>query len=127
MVNGRILPKHILKLIGEYSKPLSRPDWRTFERTITIEHLIYFLKTKYPPTLLYFMVSQNLFQSTFFIAYRFIRDWGIDKYVLQYGGNSQELLSNKSLSFQNSIYEIYKNEYHHKHDKQINNTWYNGN
>ena len=113
----RLLPNHILKLISEYSKPLTRPDWRTFERIITIEHLIYFLKTKYPPTLLYFMVSQNLFQSSFFIAYRFIRDWGIDEYILQYGGNAQELLFNKSLSFQNSIYDIYKHEYPKKYRK----------
>lgn len=30
-----ILPLRSLLLIGEYSKPLTRPDWRTFERPIT--------------------------------------------------------------------------------------------
>ena len=29
------LPSHNLLLISEYSKPLTRPDWRTFTRTIT--------------------------------------------------------------------------------------------
>ena len=29
------LPSHNLLLIGEYSKPLTRPDWKTFTRTIT--------------------------------------------------------------------------------------------
>ncbi len=123
-MNEYILPHHILRLISEYSKPITRPDWRTFERTITIEHLIYFLKTKYPPTLLYFMVSQNLFQSSFFIAYRFIRDWGINEYIFQYGGNAQELLSNKSLSFQNSLYDLYKCEYSNKY-KKLNQQVYN--
>ena len=111
---SNVLPSHILSLIREYSKPLTRSDWRTFERTITIEHFIYFLKPNYCPTLLYFMVSQNMFQSNFYIAYKFIRNWGVDEYVSQYGGNVQELLSNNSLSFQNSIYNIYKYEYLNK-------------
>ena len=29
------LPFHALRLISEYSKPLTRPDWRTFTRRIT--------------------------------------------------------------------------------------------
>jgi hypothetical protein len=30
-----MLPTIALELINEYSKPITRPDWRTFERTIT--------------------------------------------------------------------------------------------
>ena len=32
---SRPLPCRAVDLIGEYSKPLTRPDWRTFQRTIT--------------------------------------------------------------------------------------------
>ena len=31
----RALPCRALELISEYSKPITRPDWRTFPRTIT--------------------------------------------------------------------------------------------
>ena len=35
-----ILPINALKLISEYSKPLTRGDWRTFERVITKDKYI---------------------------------------------------------------------------------------
>ena len=33
--SSRQLPCSALQLISEYSKPITRPDWRTFPRTIT--------------------------------------------------------------------------------------------
>ena len=32
---NRALPSRAVKLISEYSKPLTRPDWRTFIRTLS--------------------------------------------------------------------------------------------
>jgi hypothetical protein len=43
----RALPCRALDLIHEYSKPLSRPDWRTFERPITSNVFIHEIETLY--------------------------------------------------------------------------------
>ena len=34
-LQSHALPNRALKLISEYSKPLTRPDWRTFIRTLS--------------------------------------------------------------------------------------------
>ena len=34
------LPTHVLRLISEYSKPMTRPDWRTFNRNISMDTFI---------------------------------------------------------------------------------------
>ena len=43
----RALPCRALHLIREYSKPLTRPDWRTFERSITSNIFIHEIDTLY--------------------------------------------------------------------------------
>ena len=35
-----MLPSRALQIINEYVKPITRPDWRTFERSITHEVFI---------------------------------------------------------------------------------------
>ena len=34
------LPLNAIKLISEYSKPVTRPDWRTFKRQIDTPYFI---------------------------------------------------------------------------------------
>ena len=54
----RALPCRALHLIREYSKPLTRPDWRTFERSITSNIFIHEIDT-----LLNFKNIINLFKN----------------------------------------------------------------
>ena len=62
-----MLPSSSLTLIREYSKPLSRPDWRTFQRTITTNifineiNALYRLKRTYK---LYNLLHTNMHNVT---------------------------------------------------------------
>ena len=47
MLPCRALPCRALHLIREYSKPITRPDWRTFERSITTNIFINEIDTLY--------------------------------------------------------------------------------
>jgi len=47
MLTSRALPCRALHLIREYSKPITRPDWRTFERSITTNIFIHEIDTLY--------------------------------------------------------------------------------
>ena len=58
-----ILPINALKLISEYSKPLTRGDWRTFERVITKDKYIIEIDTLYKfknTSRLYKLVHTNM-------------------------------------------------------------------
>ena len=102
MVN---LPNHILKLISEYSKPLSRPDWRTFERKINTESFIQNIE-KFNIRPVFKVVKQNMIMSHFHIAYHHIYYFGIESYIELYSEDKNVVLSNKIL---NKRYESYKN------------------
>ena len=91
------LPLNATKLIREYYKPLSRPDWRTFERTINpnlfIEDIIDTTILKI--TSLFFMVIVNMRCSTFYMMYINIEYNGIDTYIRMFGGCKETILSNR--------------------------------
>jgi hypothetical protein len=103
MVN---LPNHILKLISEYSKPLTRPDWRTFERKI---NTVYFIQSieKYNELRVFQLVKDNMFMSHFYIAYHHIYYFGITSYITFYREDKNVVLSNKILDTRNESYKNY--------------------
>ena len=43
----RLLPIRVLNLINEFSKPFTRPDWRTFERIISIDTFMFNIQYNY--------------------------------------------------------------------------------
>jgi hypothetical protein len=106
------LPFRALLIISEYSKPLTRPDWRTYSRLMTIEEYIYTIRycinhNKYRINIkLLNLVFNNIAESEFYIAYNHIYFFGIDSYVSKYNLNKDEVLSNKKLNHQNDLYNI---------------------
>ena len=105
----RSLPLRVLLIISEYSKPLTRPDWRTCKCLISIEEYIYaihyrcFINKLNSPLLN--LISNNIAETDFYKAYNYIYYFGIDSYVLKYNLNKQDILSNKILNHQNNLYE----------------------
>jgi hypothetical protein len=99
------LPNHILKLISEYSKPLSRPDWRIFQRKINTESFIQNIE-KFNTQPVFKVVKQNMVMSHFYIAYHHIYYFGIESYIALYSEDKNMVISNKIL---NKRYESYKN------------------
>ena len=108
MLPIKMLPIRVLTLINEFSKPVTRPDWRTFERILTIENYMFNIEYKYCKFKLshpiYSLVLQNIYASDFYTSYQHIYNWGIDSYINAYGGNKNVLLSNKSLNHQQNLY-----------------------
>jgi hypothetical protein len=104
------LPFRVLHLISEYSKPLTRPDWRTCNCLIPIEEYIYTIRycinhNKYRINIkLLNLVFNNIAESEFYMAYNHIYFFGIDSYVLTYNLNREDVLSNKKLNRQHILY-----------------------
>jgi hypothetical protein len=101
-----LLPIVALNLIREYSKPVTRPDWRTFDRIMSIENFMFNIQYNFCVfhSPLYSLVLQNMYSSEFYISYQHIYNWGIDSYINVYGGNKKVLLSNKLLNHQQNLY-----------------------
>ena len=101
-----LLPFRVLLLIREYSKPLTRPDWRTCNCLISIEEYIYAIhyKVYINNTPLFNLISNNIDESDFYKAYNHIYFFGIDSYILKYNLNKKDILSNKILNHQNYLY-----------------------
>jgi hypothetical protein len=102
----RLLPIRALNIINEYSKPLTKPDWRTFERIMTIENFMFNVQYKFCVyhSPIYSLVVKNMYKSEFYITYQYIFNWGIDSYIKVFGGNKNVLLSNKLLNHQQNLY-----------------------
>ena len=111
------LPINALQLIREYSKPLTRPDWRTFSRTITIGAYIKDIDrlNKFKTYSLFKLVYTHMRQSSFYMLYHHLYCYGIDDYLKTYGGDKNRILSNTILNARNeSFLEYSKNIYCNK-------------
>ena len=113
------LPLNAIKLISEYSKPVTRPDWRTFKRQIDTPYFIQCLEKHHINKALV-IGRLNMAQSSFYIAYHHIYYFGIKDYIyLKYinldhnylfneEGILRDILSNKLLNQRNESYKKYE-------------------
>jgi hypothetical protein len=111
------LPSRALKLISEYSKPITRGDWRTFSRSITIGTYINDINniTRFKTYALYKLVYTHMRQSPFYMLYHHLYCFGIDDYIKTYGGDKTRILANTILNARNESYiEYSKNIYCNK-------------
>ena len=103
-----VLPLNATKLIRDYSKPVTRPDWKTFERTINpnlfVEEMLDMIIIK--RTYLFFKAHINMRDSAFYIMYNQIEYRGVDSYIDMFGGCRKTILSNRWLAIKQKDYEI---------------------
>jgi hypothetical protein len=103
-----VLPLNARKLISEYSKPVTRPDWKTFERAINpnlfIEEILDIIILK--GNRLFFKTHINMRSSTFYLMYINIEYNGVDSYIHLYGGCKETILSNRWLAIKQKDYEL---------------------
>ena len=77
-LNCRALPPHALRLIREYSKPLTRPDWRQSKPIITVLKLYVIIC---PPTSeLHYIVLNNMKQTEWCKMYYYIKRYGAKQF-----------------------------------------------
>jgi hypothetical protein len=69
------LPSHVLKIIREYSSPVTRPNWRTLHK-MTNYNLFYCITNDNIPYRLLNLINTNMQTSDWYCMYAFIELWG---------------------------------------------------
>ena len=86
----RALPCRALYLIHEYSRPLTRPDWRkskpiisTYRLYLIIKYVMY-VPIITPKNLLHSMILYNIGETEWYYAYVYIKFYGLNIYMYEY-------------------------------------------
>jgi hypothetical protein len=86
-----LLPNHVLNLIREYSKPLTRPDWRKSKPIITqyclylnVKNFSYAKLGVSPLDRLYHCIAFNITNTDWYFTYVYICFHGVRKYIERY-------------------------------------------
>jgi hypothetical protein len=94
----RALPFRALSLIHDYSRPLTRPDWRFIQRLTTFDlysHVFCHLRQQTP---LMVMIYYNILNTKWYNIYSVIKLFGIYIAAEQYKMTCQEILRIKGMS-----------------------------
>jgi hypothetical protein len=87
-----VLPSSVIRLIKEYSKPLSRPDWRTLRKMT--DYKLYSIITNVirKQVKLVLILQINMKDSLWYNLYSFTQCWGIEGTSSHYNMSEDELL-----------------------------------
>ena len=78
---SRALPSRALALIREYSKPLTRPDWRTLHKISNYDLFYYISHSNYTVS---DIIMSNIRETLWYQMYLFIEVWGIEMAAMRY-------------------------------------------
>ena len=94
---SRALPNRALLLIREYSKPITRPDWRKSKPIITtyrlylhVKHILYVNNYTYYDSL-YHNVLYGINGTEWYFAYYYINCYGFSRYKNDFKSNLLKL------------------------------------
>ena len=92
---SRVLPSHALRLIHEYSKPMTRPDWRKSKPIITSFYIYKMVQTT-PVFLtpLMYGLYMNIMQTQWYGLFIYVRLYGLngmDDYLMKIDGIDEAL------------------------------------
>ena len=87
---SRSLPYHALRLISEYSKPMTRPDWRNSKPIITSFYIYKMVQTT-PVFLtpLIYGLYMNIMKTEWYGLFIYVRKYGLngmDDYLMKING-----------------------------------------
>ena len=101
-----MLPERALALINEYSKPITRPDWRRIKPT----NLLYFSNSllnyhhiKYSQ--LSNIVVVNMRTSDIFVIGQYIQIYGVYKYLMDTDDDIEYIRKNNYLIYADHLFE----------------------
>ena len=83
LLSKNILPRHVLHIISEYSKPLTRPDWRTikiltqYRIFLDINHNVYKKRV-------FYNAYKSMETTDWFYKLNYISRLGIESYIHTY-------------------------------------------
>ena len=93
-----MLPSNALRLIREYSKPLTRPDWRLLHKLSNYQ-LLFCITNDNISTRLLNIINRNMQSSDWFCMFSFIELWGPTYASIQYEIPNKELMQINGLLY----------------------------
>jgi hypothetical protein len=84
VLHSRVLPSNALRLISEYSKPLTRADWRK-SKPIINTYALFLSVYSGKNNLLHYIIYCNIRDREWFDQYWYIRRYGVNYCCLKYG------------------------------------------
>jgi hypothetical protein len=100
-----MLPINVLLLIKEYSKPVTRSNWRTI-RNLTQYSLFLNIKNDIYTKSLYFNVYKSMETTEWFYTLNYISRFGIESYINEHKktNNISELLKIEGIRHAQKVY-----------------------
>ena len=86
----RALPSRALLLISEYSKPLTRPNWRTLHKIYNYDLFYHISHSDYKVK---DIIMSNIRETDWYQMYLFIEVWGIETAAMRYNMPTYDLIN----------------------------------
>ena len=81
-----LFPSHVLRLIHEFSRPITRADWRKSKPVISTFRLYTIIRKRrlYTYRPIYFIVLNNIENTDWYFTCKYIQKYGLDNYYDEY-------------------------------------------
>jgi hypothetical protein len=105
---GRVLPCRALTLIREYSKPLTRPDWRKIHKLSNYELYTIIKNVTMSNVKLVLIIQRSMIDTLWYKLFGFIRIMGLEKTCRCHNILKEELLKMDGIREAIAQYETVK-------------------
>ena len=92
------LPSNALRLISEYSKPVTRPDWRTIRKLAIFDIYLYVYCSLKIQTPLMKLIFLNIEKTAWYKMYSTIKLYGLHKACIKYNMSLYKMLKIKGMN-----------------------------
>jgi hypothetical protein len=92
MLSINVFPKHILHLISEYSKPVTRPDWRTI-KILTQYRMFLDISNNIYKKQIFYNVYKSMESTDWFYKLNYISRLGIESYIHKHKTYNDNLIT----------------------------------
>ena len=92
LLPSQVLPSNALRLISEYSKPLTRADWRTLRKMTNYKLYNISMNVIRKKVNLVLIFQNNIRDTLWYKLYTFTQCWGIEKTSKYFNISEYELL-----------------------------------
>lgn len=89
---SHVLPSNVLRIINEYSKPVTRADWRTLRKMTNYKLYNISMNVIRKKVNLVLIFQNNIKDTLWYKLYAFTQCWGIEKTSREYNISVYELL-----------------------------------
>jgi hypothetical protein len=91
------LPSNALRLISEYSKPVTRPEWRTLRKLAIFDIYLHVYCNLKPQTPLMKLIFHNIEKTAWYKMYSTIKLVGLHKASIKYNMSLYKMLKIKGM------------------------------